>query len=418
MLFRDVSASVLLCAAFLFAGLVACGDSAGTSDQEPEPEPGADPEFVGFAVCVDVPSPLGSTGFIFAVDELSGQTLSLSEGVETGGGGSTCTTGLGYAFLGSAESPLIQRFELDDEGRLVPGPRVSFGNVLSSIFAGRGRALQFISEDRALYIDRTSGIVVAWNPTEMTVIESIQLEGYEVDGGGASIVPVLVGEQRDDILMFVRYGDTNTGGGTQLKRAGLISLDPETLEYTVSIDERCGGFFNDVETRDGTIYMASSPFVVTQQLLDLNPFEPCMLRVLPGATEFDPDFYVEMKDLTGGLAAGGILRGPGDGAITLAYDGNPDLLPANPTQAASFPTWRALLIEDLNTLETAVEIPGFPLLSGFVNEFFGVGGRLYTLETDPIEGNSALLDVTDPFEIRNALNVSGGFFIGGGELVR
>ncbi|MEM7138654.1 MAG: hypothetical protein AAF500_18895 [Myxococcota bacterium] len=397
----------------LLAALCGCGSSEG--DPGPDPETGPDPEFRGFAVCVDVPSPLGSTGFIFTVDELDGGTLSLSEGVEIGGGGSTCTTGFGSAYQGSAESPIVTRFDLNEDGLLVPGPRVSFGNILGSIFAGRGRAFQFVSEERALYIDRTTGIVVAWNPTDMTVIDSIQLEGYEVEGGAPSIVPVLVGEERDDILMFVRYIDRNAAEGIQMKRAALISLDPETLEYTVTREERCGGIFNDVETSDGTIYMASSPFVAAQQLLDIEPFEPCMLRVLPGATEFDPDFYVEMKDLTGGLPTGGILRGPGDGAIILTYDGDPESA-LTTFEITTPPVWRAFLVEDLNALGSAAEVPGFPVLSGFVNEFFGSRGRIYTLNTNLLEGRSTLVDVTDPFDVRDALAISGGFFIGGGDL--
>ncbi|MEM7139206.1 MAG: hypothetical protein AAF500_21725 [Myxococcota bacterium] len=241
---------------------------------------------------------------------------------------------------------------------MVPGPRVSFGNILSSVFAGRGRAFRFISEERALYIDRTTGIVIAWNPTDMTVIESVQLEGYEVEGGAVSIVPVLVGEERDDILMFVRYLDTIAGAGAQMKRAALISLDPQTLEYTVTREERCGGFLNDVETADGTIYLASSPFVVAQELLDVEPFEPCMLRVLPGATEFDPDFDVEMKDLTGGLPTGGILRGPGDGAIIFTYEGDSESA-VTTFDTTTPPLWRAFLRQKIDPLgETAATPSG------------------------------------------------------------
>lgn len=405
---RCLPAVIPLCTVFCAAGIFACSDDDTLRDTANEPE------FRGYALCVDVPSPVGSTGFILAVDELAEGTLTLNEGVEVGGGGSTCATGLGYAFVGTADSPVVTRYERDDSGIMIPGPRVSFFNILGSVFAGRGRAFQFLSEERALYVDRTTGIVVVWNPTEMSVIESIQLEGYEIEGTAPSIVPVLVGEQRDDVLMFVRYNR----GGVQLKRSALISLNPETLEYTVTTEDRCGGFFNDVETSDGTIYMASSTFVTAQQVLDLSQDEPCMLRVLPGETQFDPDFYVELRDLTGGLPTGGILRGPGDGALIYTYDS--ELQPPGVTtfQVVGSEAWRPFLIEDLNAFETAVELPDFPVGVGSVSELFESQGRRYIPRIELLEGRAVLQDVTDPTTVRDGLTVIGGFFIGGGDLVR
>ena len=400
-----------------------CGEGGGDAPAASRGDTGtpdgfAGPDVTGYALCVSTATPDGSTGLIVGVDDVAEGVLTLGSGVEIGSGGPPCAPAFGSAFVGVGDSPVVTRYERNDEGLMVPGPRVSFvGEGVERIFSGRGRYFRFLSEERALYIDRTTGIVVVFDPTEMVVLGSVQLEGFEVEGATASLVPPIASEGRDDLLLYVRYVSSI---GVQLPQAALISLDVDTLEHTVTRDARCGGLANDVQTSEGTIYVASSTFVTAQRMLGLADEAPCMLRVLPGETRFDPDFYVALSDLTGGLPTGAMLRGPGDGALLKAYDAavlDPsDFLTT--FQVGGAASWRVFRIEDLDDVATADAVAGFPVQTGQGNEIFETRGRRYLLRLEPDFLSSVLQDVTDPAAIRDALTIRGGFFIGGGELDR
>ncbi|MEM7137879.1 MAG: hypothetical protein AAF500_14940 [Myxococcota bacterium] len=79
---------------------------------------------------------------------------------------------------------------------------------------------------------------------------------------------------------------------------------------------------------------------------------------------------------------------------------------------------RPFLIEDLNGIGNATELPDFPVGIGTISELFESQGRRYLPRVAILEGRATLQDVTDPFDVRDGRTVVGGFFIGGGDLLR
>ncbi|MEM9071830.1 MAG: hypothetical protein AAGE52_25195 [Myxococcota bacterium] len=370
--------------------LLGCGGSSAGGDASTDAAPAAPPKFV---VCAASVSPTGTTGLIYGIDSLAEGEVGLGEGVEVGGMGPTCSSAFGAAFGATSEGNIVQRFEPDELGRLVPTDSVSFGPAgISSISSGRAGAFLFLSETEALYIDRRTGTFVRWNPAAMTFTDSFRIE--EIDGPGISVVRVRQGAVDNHLLLFVRYQED----GIFLKRSILVNLNLSDFTYTLDEDTRCGGLFSHVRTSDGTTYFASGTFIASYDVLGIgdDPPAPCMLRVLPGESEFDDSFFMELNDLTG-MPTGNLLPAGGDSAFVLAYD-TTAVDPSGvftPLQFAREPSWRLFRVEDVGTSTSATLVESVPLRTGLLSEVVSLEGRRYQLRANEAEGRSTYVDITD-----------------------
>ncbi|MEM9070887.1 MAG: hypothetical protein AAGE52_20425 [Myxococcota bacterium] len=341
----------------------------------------------------------------------------MREAIELGGT-PTCATSFGAAFAATDEAPEVARYELDGSGQLAETGTVSFLNEGLSVIGGApARAFVFLSETEALFLDSRSTTLVRWNPQAMTVESSFRLAGLVVDDATPTVRRVIA-EGRDDLLFYVRYSRENLFA----KRSALVSLNPETGDFSIDMDERCGGLFSDVQTSDGAIYLASAPHVSTYGELGIGEegHQSCILRVAPGATTFDDDFFVPMNLLTGGVPTGGLIPAGDNGAIVFGYD---DTVRdssgfASPTDFTNASSWRVHRIMDLTALPdaTAAPVEDFPLQTGRVSEVFNADGRRYLLRVGPLFSSSTFQDITDVDNVTDGLTVRGAIVASGGAL--
>jgi hypothetical protein len=193
--------------------------------------------------------------------------------------------GVGYFAIGDAEGVSLQRYELVD-GRFVPGAELSLQPYgVSSLGA---QAVLFASPTRAYYKDAGQGLIIAWNPRDMTIEQVLELPPSVVRDG--YVLGMSDWVRRDDEAFFA-LGWSTPEYDRVLPGAALVRLDLNTNELGLAEDARCRGL-QTTTNLDGTLYFFSD--VINGFGHAVYPGDAgqqdCSLRILPGAAAFDPDY--------------------------------------------------------------------------------------------------------------------------------
>ncbi|MEN0061223.1 MAG: hypothetical protein AAGA48_03680 [Myxococcota bacterium] len=379
----------------------------GCDQDEPAPDPATVLDDA-IAICAFGVGPDTLIGFVSTVPSLDEGTTDASTAIEL----STnphCGVAFGAVYAATFGSPTLTRYERNADGQLTPTGEVSFMPAGLTSLTGTSRSFVFLSEEEALYVDRVTGIIVRWNPTEMTILSSFEIPDLVVEGEQASLQPVLAGPEGDELLLYGRFA----GGGLLLRRSLFIRVNMVTEESTVDVDERCGGLASDIRASDGAIYFASSPVVSAYEALGLNDDPPCILRVQAGADEFDPDFFVNPRTLTPSDQAGSLLDIQNDSALILSYDAE-IRDPSNflvPIAWANAEAWAVYRIDDIKNPTKGTRIDGFPPQTGQVNELLEVDDQRYLLRVSSDLSESTFQNVTDLNNVQDGLTFQGGVVI-------
>lgn len=150
---------------------------------------------------------------------------------------------------------------------------------------------------------------IVWNPANMTVVSSFSLQAAEPSAERT----LELGENavlRDDLLYVP--ANYRTGDDGEAGTALVLVIDTRADELVKVIeDERCGNTLHAVLHDDGAIYVATGTIGASFHAIGFPADypEPCLLRILPGETEFDPEFYRSLVELAGGRPAGRLIRG-------------------------------------------------------------------------------------------------------------
>jgi hypothetical protein len=388
------SALKTTCGAWLLsAGLVlgACGGDedesgaepdAGREEEEDEHEHehadgGADAEAdaaepakpARYVLATQVFSGENSNTYLVASDTIEAGELSLKQATVVPGRAIVASPGEGpYVYVGSDKGPQLTRYELSTKGELVAGEQVSFG---AKGVAGIGEyqtQLQFVSETKAYYFDAKSGQAVVWNPSTMKLSSSIDLSEL---ASATHVVAFSSAPTRrgDEVIMPVGFRSLNNA--QIVDGAALVIIDSSDDGLTIARDDRCGYVRDAVTTEDGTIYVATEAYgAAVYRLNKANAPAPCLLRVLPGKREFDPDFHVELAALSGGKTVGSLALLPSGKAYTKVLDESltsiGPMTNARALASAAAWTWSEITLGDEPTLKPA---PGLPASAGSIIAF-------------------------------------------------
>ena len=389
---------------------IACEDG-GTSMQDPtdpnptDPNPTNPNDDPTFAICGAIFNPEGPSAYLALVSSLDAETTVDVQNTIEFGGGAACAAveRRGTIFVGMAESPEIQRWELDEDGDVRLTGRVSLaGEGLASAFRSRN-PIQIINDSKAYFISNEG--VVIWNPSEMIVEGSFRLSGLEApDLSPALSFPLRDGD-RLVVPAWYRRPDRSLA-----PRAQLAFIDVNTDEVSYSpVDTRCSVDWPAVAD-NGDMYFASPAdqgINVAFGLAGDPAATPCVLRLKAGETEFDPTFFVDPQEIVEARFAGALADGVGALAFTLGYDES--LAPIDEMsapQAIGVPAWRynGFSLPDatggatpLDTLPPGSGIPWFNTADGVPYAF------VYNAET----GRSQLFDISEPSAARAAADVPG-----------
>ncbi|MEM9071390.1 MAG: hypothetical protein AAGE52_22985 [Myxococcota bacterium] len=318
-------------------------------------------------LCGFTVTPDGITGYLGVVPNTDESTrLDLGEAVASPDIG-TCTVAEGSVFVSGRESPEITRYNIDpDTLEITQAGRFSMSGVGIPALAGRPGTIQVVSESKGYYLDEGSLQAVVFDPSLMEIESTFSIDA--MDAGDGSRVTLSPNFQEPGRVMMV---GTYARDGVSLKLLRVGFIDTETDAVTTTDTTECG-CSDTIQATDGTLYLAAhSNAVASHRTGREGSFEPCMVRILPGADTFDPTYLVNPAELTGTPVTASIVNGGGSVGYVVAYDEAlipiaDDAAAFEVTQAAAWRLYRVPNLDDPEagsaTLVNGVD-PGTSFLS-------------------------------------------------------
>ena len=292
----------LCAAAAALAATTACGDS--TPDLDPDSE-----EL--WLLQTRLFGDEETLGYVIPVTELSGH-ITNQRGLEQGGGGMVYAppTGADGSFLLSyAERATLTRYQVTDRNELVEGVTLSFAN--HGVESGYG-VVAWVDAHTAYWIDHAQLQAIRFDPTDMEVERAIPIEGTERPGfiTEFSGYPVV---RADGVYFTVRWRKDWDEAPQASPGAMLVHIDPATDRVTVTEDARCTSLLVSHTTPSGDTYFFSDNYNTYARILRGTDagVPDCSLRLRAGERTFDPTWYLDLADRTGGRPADGVVAGAG-----------------------------------------------------------------------------------------------------------
>lgn len=273
--------------ACMLATVPACGSDGASADLDA----GAGPEGSAILVAAFVRNPDGRNIYVGAVSELPAGELDYSEFLEFGD--VDVSTHGGYVFVWERDPAIMTRFSVTGDLQLVQGPAVSFANQGVSGTA----STVYLSDTRAYTLSPELDVVVVWDPEAMEISGTIEMQAPErpeslntwaAEGhvAGDSVIWPLVSNNWDG---------ENYHPATTLAIANAQTNDPVRIVE----DERCVGADGAYVDDDGDFYVRAGGYWGSAAAYGDPQTRTCVLRVASGEATFDPDYLVDMSDLTG-----------------------------------------------------------------------------------------------------------------------
>lgn len=337
-------------------------------------------------------SPDGTTGILIPTPSLD-VPLDYSRAIEQPGGGVLyAAPGVGAFLIGSGEEPTIRRYEVDAEGQLAPGAVLSFANEgVVYLYAG---SVLFVDARKAYYLDLDQLQVIAFDPLEMAITNTVSLAAAAREGFFTSFGQAVV---RPDGVYFPAQWYTEPDWDRVPSGSLLVRVDPATDEVSMTSDERCTSLLAALTTDAGDVYWFSDMFNAFARHArgPANGFPDCALRLRAGQSSFDPDWQLDLGARTGGAPTVATLQG-GDSLMWLrVFDTSAVSLPAGAAYAEfdTAPAWQWHLL-DLASEGPAVRNDERPLSSmGALG--MHVDGRSFTTIENEDYTESILLELTE-----------------------
>ena len=277
-----------------FLLLAACGRS-------PDDTGGLQVSPDGYVLGSVVITPDGRTTYFQVLDDLSPEGPVTNEtAVEAAGNGVLLTRGRDI-FMGLAESPEWVRYSVSDAGTLSETGRMS---LASYGFTAVDYGNAIVSDRLAVSVSSEASVAVMWDPETMEVLRSVDLPHLVREGYSVEVWTTLA----HDGLVYIPARWSDWAGGRIYPGVSTTILDPEAGAILgVAEDDRCASGGRVLFDADGAAYVTGDGRNYSSTMFanaaGTEAPSSCILRILPGETDFDPDFYAPVPSLTGGLEA-------------------------------------------------------------------------------------------------------------------
>jgi len=198
------------------------------------------------------------------------------------------------------EQPTVTRWTVEPDLSLEEQETISFANTGTTIFCEICNV--FGSPELAFHLDSSAGVLVSWNPTTMSIVDTSEIPESitaRLEGGYADVLFPRVHDGR----AYFNAGWSNSDVPEVVETAAVVAFDVDdpTPELEVIEDDRCGGTWAMAPFKDdaGNVYVMGDWNAGFYQIGILNPIETpaCLLRIRPGEAEFDPDYYVNLLEV-------------------------------------------------------------------------------------------------------------------------
>lgn len=347
------------------AGILAAGCSDEESPTAPEPPVEAESAVV---LHVRLLTPDGVNALIGAFPEVPTGEIDVGEFVELGERAFNTTVFDGAIFTPSAENQTWTRWEVDEDLNLSQGAVMSVANLGVST----GTPLAFISPTQGFILDLVEGIGLEFNPSTMEIVETFDVPAPPVLAGEPwpAQAPIPWG----DGLLAIPIWAADFSAQTFDEQAMVAFFDSETRQFTYATDDRTVTSRNGFVDSNGDLYLAPAPSAIhlahygTQADEDTPPLNG-MVRIRAGETQFDPDFYQPLDEITGDLAVWNSTYLGGGRILQLTFTQPQEEWPENPDDWWGMDRTKNII--DMSTWTS--ERLSSPLEEDFPTAWFAVG---------------------------------------------
>ncbi len=267
----------------------------------------------------------GRTTYVQAIKSLDDGPFNNENAIEMPGNGVVMAGGRHF-FVGLAEEPTWVRFSLNADGVVEETGRLSFLSY-GATYIDYGNAL--VDEDTAVSVLSGPAVAVIWNPETMEIVDDIDLEFLVEDGYDLEVWTTVA----HDGLVYVPGRYANWDEGNILSQVSMTIIDPDLgIVIDTAEDDRCASGGRIVFDDDGYGYVMGDgrnySIHMYANAAEEDADDNCLLRIAPGETDFEDDYYYTIKSLTGGVESITELetgsQGSGIGFAKMFY---PDELP-------------------------------------------------------------------------------------------
>lgn len=347
-------------------------------------------------------------GYLFLTDDLSADAeIDLSHAVEFPDDMNFESPGDGNLYVGRGGAPIVEKWIVNDEDKLEKVDEVDFTDFgLRNALASGRNAMHFISEERAYFVDGASMKVVVWNPKTMEHTGSFGFDGIYKDEYWQSAN--FIHRDGDRLIITTRYWREDDTAD-ELVRAAFIDVHSDAVTYAE--DTRCGNISSQAVDEDGNLYLSShtgQAVALAAGLAGEPAAKSCILRINKGESEFDPDYFVDLSELSDGFA-GGMMQGADGQAFVLKWEGG-ELDEENYGTATRAEEWEVYSLTLGDEEATFAKVPNIGKVAGY-GEGFTVNIRgeeipiLVAVKGDFSEGS--YWDISNPGNPEKALTISG-----------
>jgi hypothetical protein len=289
-----------------------------------------------------------STSYVSLVPSLDVSRISLDDAREVDGRGTVAKLG-DYFFIASSSKPVVNRYELAEDGTLEPAGSLNFQNYgVPEYFTIDSWGGVLVDAERAYVFNGTDGSHIAWNPSTLEITGTIEGPDVVQEGYNLESIAVVRGDRMYRIFTSLNYDSWEFLAAPQylavydLKKNELVDLVEES---------RCPQLYSrPFVDEQGDIYFSGWVWTPGLTLTGDYPAS-CALRIKAGQDAFDPDWQLRFADeVTDGREAG-IMRPLGDGKVLLDVFHDERVTiddTTDPQELMNTPNWRLWLV-DLKT---------------------------------------------------------------------
>ncbi|NRA24430.1 MAG: hypothetical protein HRU08_08120 [Oleispira sp.] len=313
-------------------------------------------------------------------------------------------------YAGMYTSSVFRRYVVSDTGEVSLDDQLDFSGVSGASGRNLLRATQFMSPTKAYALDFAGLQVIAFNPTDMTLID-IDESTEEVDTislaslaevnlpGTWSVFPTTDGDRFVATIGF--YGaDFSDSGDTKL-----VIVDSNDDSVATDSVDNCSAVTGAAKDAAGNMYFASYDESALAHEQGRGDYAPCIIRVLAGSNEFDDSYLMNMQNLTNnGRMAMGAVTGNGNIGYNLILSDAGHAMVGDSTIAKHLriPFWEFHSFDLTDSNATATKIEGVVSTEGAQ----GIPGGTISRILNGSFKHHALGDITWMAQIDNELTSS------------
>jgi hypothetical protein len=223
----------------------------------------------------------------------------------------------GSVYAPDSNGPVLVRYDVGTDGRLVRGAELSFAGVGMTSLSGWH--VHAVSDTKGYVFDPAGPRVIVWNPSTMALTGTeIDVSLVGRDGWTPNLNFEFMGPRRrgSELVVPVSWQDQD---GNSRFASGVAIIDTETDQLvSVDEDERCGEAHTSIEAPNGDIYFFPPAWSSTQHFFADMHRPTCALGL--GTAQTSLDAMLDLSALGAGSAVSSGIPDGQDGFFFTSVD--------------------------------------------------------------------------------------------------